>query len=227
MTIAQFINSSLGRKTVMAATGLFLCAFLVEHLYGNLLLFFTDGGQAFLEYSHDAVRSILIRTIEVVLFAAIILHVVQAITLTKQNSDARPVKYAVYKVGETSNWFSRNMGLTGSLILFFIVVHLWQFFLPYRITDTVGGEGQLNVAQAVKEAFQNGWYVVLYVFSTLMLAFHLNHGFQSAFRSLGLNNKLYASVLSITGSIFAFGVVFVGFASIPVLFYFGIAGTTF
>ena len=211
----------------MAATGLFLCAFLVEHLYGNLLLFFNDGGEAFVEYSHDAVRSILIRSIEVVLFAAIILHVVQAITLTKQNSDARPVKYAAYKVGETSSWFSRNMGLTGSLIFFFIVVHLWHFFVPYRITDTVGGEGQINVAQAVKEAFQNGWYVWLYVFSTLILAFHLNHGFQSAFRSLGLNNKLYAPVLSITGSIFAYGVVFAGFASIPVLFYFGIAGTTF
>ena len=227
MTINQFITSSLGRKTVMAATGLFLCAFLVEHLYGNLLLFFNDGGVAFVEYSHDAVRSILIRSIEVFLFAAIILHVVQAITLTKQNSDARPVKYAVYKVGETSNWFSRNMGLTGSLIFFFIVVHLWHFFVPYRITDAVGGEGQLNVAQAVQVAFQNGWYVLLYVGATLILAFHLNHGFQSAFRSLGLNNKLYAPVLSITGSVFSFGVVFVGFASIPVLFYFGIAGTTF
>ncbi len=227
MTIAQFINSSLGRKTVMAATGLFLCAFLIEHLYGNLLLFYTDGGQAFVEYSHDAVRSILIRTIEVFLFAAIILHVVQAVALTKQNSDARPVKYAVHKVSETSTWFSRNMGITGSVILFFIVVHLWHFFVPYRITDTVGGEGQLNVAQAVKEAFQNGWYVTLYVFSTLVLAFHLNHGFQSAFRSLGLNNKKYEQLLSVTGSVFAFGIIFVGFASIPVLFYFGIAGSTF
>ena len=227
MTIDQFIHSSLGRKTVMAATGLFLCLFLVEHLYGNLLLFCNDGGQAFVEYSHDAVRSILIRSIEVVLFVAIIVHVVQAVYLTRQNSNARPVKYAVYKVGETSNWFSRNMGITGSVVFFFIVVHLWHFFVPYRITDTVGGEGQPNVAQAVKVAFQNGGYVLLYVVSVMFLSFHLNHGFQSAFRSLGLNNKLYASVLSITGSIFAFVVVGVGFASIPVLFYFGIAGTTF
>ena len=146
MTIDQFINSSLGRKPVMAATGLFLCAFLVEHLYGNLLLFYSDGGQAFIEYSHDAVHSILIRTIEVVLFVAIIIHVVQAVYLTKQNSDARPVKYAMYKVGETSNWFSRNMGITGSVILFFIVVHLWHFFVPYRITGTVGDGGEINVA---------------------------------------------------------------------------------
>ena len=224
MTIAQFINSSLGRKTVMAATGLFLCAFLVEHLYGNLLLFCSDGGKAFIEYSHDAVNSILIRSIEVVLFVAIILHVVQAVSLTRQNAIARPVKYAVYKVGETSNWFSRNMGITGSVILFFLVVHLKHFFVPYRITGL--GEGE-NIAHEVKVAFENGWYVLLYVVSVLFLSFHLNHGFQSAFRSLGLNNKIYAPVLYITGSIFAYVVVGVGFASIPVLFYFGLAGTTF
>ena len=211
----------------MAATGLFLCAFLVEHLYGNLLLFCNDGGKAFVEYSHDAVRSILIRTIEIFLFAAIILHVVQAVNLTKQNSNARPVKYAMYKVNETSSWFSRNMGITGSVILFFIVVHLWHFFVPYRITDTVGGEGQLNVAQAVKVAFQNGWYVLLYVVSVLFLSFHLNHGFQSAFRSLGLNSKKYVQLLSLTGSFFAFVIVGIGFGSIPILFYFGIAGSTF
>ena len=227
MTIDQFINSSLGRKTVMAATGLFLCAFLVEHLYGNLLLFYSDGGQAFIEYSHDAVHSILIRTIEVVLFVAIVVHVVQAVYLTKQNSDARPVKYAMYKVGETSNWFSRNMGITGSVILFFIVVHLWHFFVPYRITGTVGDGGEMNVAQAVKVAFQSGWYVLLYVVSVLFLSFHLNHGFQSAFRSLGLNNRTYEKILSLTGSFFAFVVVGIGFASFPILFYFGIVGTTF
>ena len=211
----------------MAATGLFLCAFLVEHLYGNLLLFYNDGGQAFIEYSHDAVHSILIRTIEVVLFVAIIIHVVQAVYLTKQNSDARPVKYAMYKVGETSNWFSRNMGITGSVILFFIVVHLWHFFVPYRITGTVGDGGEMNVAQAVKVAFQSGWYVLLYVVSVLFLSFHLNHGFQSAFRSLGLNNRTYEKILSLTGSFFAFVVVGIGFASFPILFYFGFAGTTF
>ncbi|MBI3501931.1 MAG: succinate dehydrogenase cytochrome b subunit [Bacteroidetes bacterium] len=227
MTIDQFINSSLGRKAVMSLTGLFLIVFLCEHLYGNLLLYYNDGGAAFIEYSHTLVHSILIRTVEVVLFAAIIIHVVQAIYLTKQNSDARPVKYAMHKTNETSSWFSRNMGITGSVILFFIVVHLNHFFVPYRITDAVGGEGQMNVAQMVKDGFHNGWFVLLYVTSCLFLAFHLNHGFQSAFRSLGLNNKKYHKLISLTGSFFAFGIVFVGFASIPVLFYFGIAGNTF
>ncbi len=211
----------------MASTGLFLCAFLVEHLYGNLLLFFNDGGEAFVAYSHDAVHSILIRTIEIFLFISILLHVVQAIRLTKQNANARPIKYTAYQVGETSNWASRNMGLTGSLILFFIVVHLWHFFVPYRISDTVGGEGQINIAQAVKAAFQDGRYVLLYVVSVLILSFHLSHGFQSAFRSLGLNSKKYSSLLSIAGTVFAYGIVGIGFGSFPILFYFGIAGNTF
>lgn len=227
MTLNQFIKSSLGQKTIMAASGLFLCVFLVEHLYTNLLLFANDGGAAFNEASHSMVHSIFIRIIEVFLFVAIIVHVMQAISLTRQNANARPVKYAAYKVNETSSWFSRNMGLTGSLIFFFIAVHLWHFFVPYRITHEVGGDGQSNLAQSVKYAFQNGWYVLIYVIGVLFLSFHLNHGFQSAFRSLGLNNKKYAPVLSIAGSVFAFVVVGIGFTSMPILFYFGIAGTTF
>lgn len=224
MTISQFLNSGPGRKAVMALTGLFLCIFLLEHLYGNLLLFFNDGGAAFIQYSHDAVRNILIRIIEVVLFVAIIMHVSMAIRQTKKNSDARPVKYAVYKVNETSSWFSRNMGLTGSVILFFLVIHLYSFFVPYRIKGLEEGE---NIAHMVKVAFENGWYVLLYVISCLLLAFHLNHGFQSAFRSLGLHSKKHEKLLMISGTIFAYIIVFVGFASIPVLFYFGIAGNSF
>lgn len=208
----------------MAATGLFLCAFLVEHLYGNIFLLYNDGGETFNEWSHTLVHSLFIRIVEVLLFASILIHVAQAIRLTRQNAQARPVKYAVYKVGETSNWFSRNMGITGSLILFFIVVHLWHFFVPYRITGEVGGEGQLTLAQAVKTGFQNGGYVALYVASVMFLAFHLNHGFQSAFQSLGVNNKLYTPVLKTAGSVFAFGVVGLGFSCIPVLIYFGICG---
>lgn len=224
MRIDQFINSSLGKKIIMATTGLFLCLFLVEHLYGNLLLFCNDGGKAFIEYSHTLVHSLLIRIVEVFLFLAIILHVVQAIYLTRQNAQARPVKYAAYKVNETSSWFSRNMGITGSVIFFFLVVHLWHFFVPYRIT---GLDADENLAQEVKEAFENGWYVLLYVVSVAFLSFHLNHGFQSAFRTLGLNSKKYERLISLIGSFFAFVIVGIGFASIPVLFYLGIAGKTF
>ena len=221
--LLSFLDSSLGRKYIMALTGLFLCAFLVEHLYGNLLLYKQDAGAAFIEYSHDMVHSILIRIVEVILFVAIVIHVLQALDLTRRNNKARPIKYAVSRVNETSSWFSRNMGITGSIILFFIVVHLYQFFVPYRITDTIGGEGQPNVAMAVKVAFENPYYSLLYLISTIILGFHLNHGFQSAFQSLGINNQKYAPILKNMGTGFAI-IIVLGFGSFPILFYFHLAG---
>jgi succinate dehydrogenase / fumarate reductase cytochrome b subunit len=142
--------------------------------------------------------------------------VVQAIYLTKQNSDARPVKYAMFKVGETSSWFSRNMGVTGSVIFFFLVVHLRTFFFPYRVTD-----GITDIAMSVQDAFSNAWYAGFYFTAMLILGFHLNHGFQSAFRSLGLNNKKYAPALQMASTGIAI-LFFLGFASFPVLFYFKI-----
>ena len=215
----NFLSSSLGKKVVMAATGLFLCVFLIEHLYSNLYLFAGDGGETFNEISHDMVHSIFIRVTEIVLFVAIVLHVIQAVYLTRQNAQARPVKYAVIKVNETSKWFSRNMGITGSVIFFFIVVHLWNFFVPYRITGHVGAESGETLAKEVAEALGNGYYSSLYLVSVMFLAFHLNHGFQSAFHTLGFNNKTYAKVWKIAGSVFAFGVVGVGFGIFPIFFY--------
>lgn len=216
--LRQIFNSSVGRKLIMAITGLFLCAFLLEHLYGNLLLYYDDGGEAFNEYSHTLVHSIIIRIVEIFLFAAIVVHIVQAITLTRQNSAARPVKYAVQKSSETSSWFSRNMGITGSLVFLFLVIHLKNFFVTYRITGEV-----TDIAAHVKESFEAGWYSAVYVIAIAFLAFHLNHGFQSAFQTLGLNNKKYSPLLKQIGTGFAW-LIFVGFSSFPVIFYFNLLG---
>ena len=217
------LNSSIGRKITMALTGLFLVVFLFEHLYGNLLLYKSDGGLAFAEYSYELVHNLLIRIVEVVLFAAIFIHVLQAINLTRQNAAARPVKYAVNKSSETSNWFSRNMGLTGSLIFFFLVIHMFNFFVPYRISDVVGHEGQESIAFHVKEAFENPIYASLYLVATVLLGFHLNHGFQSALQTLGLNNKKYEDLLKKTATGIAL-LFTVGFGSFPVLFFFQLVG---
>jgi len=223
--ITQYLQSSIGKKTVMSASGLFLCVFLLEHLYTNVHIFFGDGGKAFNEASHNMVHSIIIRIIEVVLFIAIIVHVVQAVLLTGENSKARPVKYQVKGTQHTSSWASRNMLLTGSIIFFFIVVHLWNFFVPYRVTGHVVGPeeaaatGGETLAVEVAEALGNPIYAALYLVSVIFLAIHLNHGFQSAFQTLGLNNRRYARVWKAIGSFFAFVIVGVGFASFPILFY--------
>ena len=220
--IKQYLLSSIGKKAIMAFTGLFLCLFLIEHIYGNVLLYAGDGGVAFNDYSHSACHNIIIRIIEVFLFAAIILHVYQAIVITRDNAKARPIKYAVSTSTAGSSWFSRNMGITGSVIFFFIVIHLYNFFLPYRITDM---PNNVTLAMLVKAAFHNIYYCCIYVTGVTFLFFHLSHGFRSAFHTLGLNDKKYTPVWKAVGTGFAW-LMWLGFISFPILFYFGLAGTT-
>jgi succinate dehydrogenase / fumarate reductase cytochrome b subunit len=216
----RWLTSSLGKKVVMALTGLFLCVFLCEHLYTNLLLYAGDGGIRFNEASHTMVHTLLIRIIEVVLFGAILVHIVQAVTLTTENSKARPKRYAVNGVDETSSWFSRNMLPTGLVILFFLIVHLRNFFLPYRILGTVGDgpDFDLTLAQEVASAFTNPFYSALYLAGIVCLALHLNHGFQAAFSSLGLSNRKYGEMLKAAGTGFAV-LIGLGFSSFPILFF--------
>jgi len=214
----KMFYSTVGRKFVMALSGIFLCLFLLEHLYGNLLLYKLDGGKAFNEYSETLAGNIIIRTIEIVLFGAIIIHALDALFLTLSNRKARPVRYAVSHSSGNSTWFSRNMGLTGSFILFFLVVHLREFFFPHRFLNP-----ETSMAFDVAAAFQRSWFAALYVFSMVLLGAHLNHGFQSAFQTLGWNNHKYAKPLKTAGTLFALLVMF-GFASFPVFFYFDLFG---
>lgn len=221
-TLKITLNSSIGKKLVMAATGLFLIVFLLEHLYGNLLLYFNDHGAAFNEYSHSAVHNIIIRTVEVFLFAAIIMHVAMALRITMHNNRARSVKYDAPSTSGGASWFSKNMGITGSIVLFFIIGHLYQFFLPYRITSLPEG---VTLADSVRDAFQSPVYSGLYVLGVTFLAFHLTHALRSAFHTLGMNNKTYAPIWEMVSRGFAI-FIWLGFASFPILFYFGIAGNT-
>jgi succinate dehydrogenase / fumarate reductase cytochrome b subunit len=214
----KIFTSSVGRKLVMALTGLFLCLFLLEHLYGNLLLYKFDGGKDFNGYGEFLVHNLLIRTVEYLLFAGIIIHAIQALLLTIANKKARPIGYSVPQSSSNSSWFSRNMGLTGSFILFFLVIHLRTFFFPHRF-----GDAEETMAVSVANAFSTAWYSGLYVFSMVLLGAHLNHGFQSAFQTMGWNNHKYALPLKIAGTIFAL-VMMIGFASFPIMFYFDIGG---
>lgn len=216
----KMFYSSVGRKMVMALTGLFLCLYLVEHLYGNLLLYKLDKGQSFNEYTETLTGNIIIRTIEYVLFAGIIIHILDALMLTISNRKARPVGYKVNRQSQNSTWFSRNMGLTGSIIFVFLVIHLREFFFAHRF----GGEKEL-MSVSVANAFSAAWYSALYIVSMVLLGAHLNHGFQSSFQSLGLNNHKYMRVLKFAGAAFA-TLMMVGFASFPIIFYFDLFGVS-
>lgn len=216
-------SSTIGRKLVMSITGLFLCSFLVVHLIGNLQLFNDDGGKAFNIYSQFMGHNMVIRALEIVLLAGFVFHIWDAVALTRRNKSARSVKYAVNRLEENSNWSSRNMGLLGTVILVFLIIHLYSFFLPTKTGAlekvVIDGEMVDDLYSHVVLAFKNPIYVLLYVISMVALAYHLIHGFQSAFQTLGLNHKKYTPAIRSFGYIFSI-LVCLGFASMPVYFFF-------
>lgn len=217
---AGLFSSSLGRKYLMAVTGLFLCSFLLVHLIGNVTLY-TDPVK-FNEYTRFMSSNPLIRVMEIILVAGFLAHIIDAVLLTKANKAAQPVKYAMDK--KNSSWYSRNMGLTGSIILAFLVLHLQSFWYQYKFGEVVyvldsNGESIKDMYTIVITAFQQSWYAGIYVIAMVLLGSHLNHGFQSAFQSVGLRHKKYTPTIKKLGTAFAV-LITLGFISFPIYFYF-------
>ena len=197
---AGLFSSSLGRKYLMAITGLFLCSFLLIHLIGNVTLF-TDPVQ-FNEYTRFMSSNPLIRVMEIVLVVGFLAHIIDAIMLTKANKTAQPVKYAMDK--KKSTWYSRNMGLTGTIILAFLILHLQSFWYGYKFGDVAmtldsSGTDIKDMYTMVVAAFSQSWYSAIYVVAMILLGTHLNHGFQSAFQSMGLRHKKYTPAIKKAG----------------------------
>ncbi|HYC85512.1 MAG TPA: succinate dehydrogenase cytochrome b subunit [Chryseosolibacter sp.] len=217
----NFFSSSIGKKLIMALTGLFLILFLVVHLAGNLQLLHSDEGKAFNQYAKFMTSNPIIKTISIVNYLFIIFHVVWAIILSVNNRKARGAQgYAVTR--NPSSWSSRNMGILGTLILIFLVIHLRTFWyemhwgaVPVANYD---GEDVKDLFRTVHVAYSELWYVILYVVSMGVLGFHLYHGFGSAFQTLGLNHVKYNGAIKFVGVAFAI-IVPALFALIPVFIY--------
>jgi len=218
--MANFLQSSLGKKVLMSITGLFLISFLVVHCFLNSFIFFNDGGVMFNEGAEFMAHNPIVRTMEIVLFIGIILHIVQALILTLQNQKARPIKYAVQNGAANSKWYSRSMGLLGTLILMFLIIHLKHFWYVSRLTDEITS-GEETLFGEMIEVFENPMIVLLYVLAMFSLGYHLLHGFQSAFQSLGLNHKKYSPLIAAIGFWFSIIVPFI-FAMMPISIYFGL-----
>jgi succinate dehydrogenase / fumarate reductase cytochrome b subunit len=225
MKWSQFFNTSIGKKLLVGATGLFLCSFIIVHLAGNFQLLYNDGGKAFNVYADFMGHNELIQLIAWGLKIAILLHAFIALQLTFSNRAARPIKYAVNPGNQTSSWFSRQMAIMGSILLIFIVIHLadfwWKFHFGDVPTQNYGGEEDLkDLYTIVQVAFKELWIVVLYVIGMIALSFHLIHGFKSAFQTFGLNHVKYNGLINFVG-VWLFGILIpVGFAIIPVVIYF-------
>jgi succinate dehydrogenase / fumarate reductase cytochrome b subunit len=221
--LTEALKSSLGRKLVMAITGLFLIMFLVGHMLGNMLLFLEDGGQAFNEYARFMTSTPIIQALSIVTYISIIIHAVYSVIITRKNRGARPVQYAVNKASANSLWSSRNMGILGMIVLIFLIVHFRSFWYEMRFGHipvvNYDGAGEFeDLYIIVLEAFTQWWYVLFYVVAMIGLAFHLSHGFKSAFQTLGLTHKKYTPLIEGAGLLFSI-VVPTLFALIPVVLF--------
>lgn len=258
----KFLDSSIGRKVLMALTGLFLCTFLIVHVSGNLQLFKNDEGLAFNQYSVFMTTFTPIKVVSYLLYLTIILHAVSGFRLTMQNKAARKTGYGATKDPRSSSWASKNMGILGTVLLLFIVTHMANFWYQYKFgavpwvqytidinsgdvlatapavltdgahmkpheltqTDASGLTTKIVVVKdlygVVKEAFRETWLVILYLIGMIALAYHLVHGFQSAFQTLGLRNPPYAGLIQSIG-VWVFGIIIpLLFSAMPVYFFF-------
>ena len=213
------------RKTLIALTGLFLCVFLVVHLSANAILLLPNdiASELYNSYSHTLRENPLITIVAYVLYVSIILHAVVALLITLHNRKAKPSKYIVDHSQQNSAWYSRNMGILGTLILIFIIVHLANFWA--RIKLGIGDEvfldqnGYKDVFSVTYELFQNIWFVIFYSLLSIPLAFHLYHGLKSGFKTLGFYHKKGLRILAKVSLVYAI-VMGVGFGLIPIVVYF-------
>lgn len=213
-SLLKLYRSSIGKKLIMSLSGLFLCTFLIVHLSGNFLLFKDDGGAAFDAYAEFMSTNFFIRTMEIVLFAGFIAHIVSGAVVWWANRRARPEKYEKYKLSDNTKPASRITMLTGSVVFIFLVVHLRTFWVTSRFTDV--GRSMYDL---VREAFSNPYYDAFYLVALVLLAYHLRHGFQSAFQTLGLRSKKYIRLLDAIAVIFWLFIP-IGFAAMPIYFFY-------
>ena len=230
MDWSDFFTSSVGKKFVMALTGLFLISFLIIHVGLNACIWAGDNGEMFNKSAHFMATMVVIRIMEWVLFLGFFIHIIQGYVLEGKNLSRRGTGYRINPANKTSKWYSRTMGLLGTLLLLFLIMHISHFWTPSRLGGLwnihqlaeveYGGKAYHNLYGEMIHVFKNPFIVVLYVIGCISLAYHLMHGFQSAFRTLGVYNLRYVAILNGLGKGFSIIVPFT-FAMMPVSIYLG------
>lgn len=224
MTWKQMFTSSVGKKLVMGFTGIFLVLFLIVHVGLNACIWAMDNGVMFNKAAHFMGANVVPRILEIGLFAGFFLHIIQGYLLELQNRKARGTAYAVNYGNKGSKWYSRSMALLGTLLLLFLIMHIKHFWVPSRITGLepvlIDGKEYHNLYREMLVVFENPVIVVVYVIGCISLAYHLAHGFQSAFRTIGINNPKYTTLLESVGYGFSI-IVPLAFAMMPISMHLG------
>jgi succinate dehydrogenase / fumarate reductase cytochrome b subunit len=203
------LQTSLGRKYWMAASGLFLIIFLAQHFTINFLSVLS--ADAFNQASHFMGTNPLIQFImQPILMIGVVFHLIMGFVLELKNREARPIKYMHENASTNSSWMSRNMIISGIMLLLFLALHLFDFWLPeintkFIMGDTsgLGADGQYRYYEELTHKFANPIRVGVYVLAFVFLALHLLHGFQSAFQSLGARHPKYTPLVVKVGNLFA------------------------
>lgn len=207
--MSGLLKSSIGRKFAMALSAFFLMFFLLQHFAINLTSIFPDHGATFNELSHFMGTNTLVQYVmQPILIFGVVFHFVMGFVLELKNKSARNVSYAKNNGAANSTWMSRNMIYSGLFILIFIVIHFIDFWFPEVNTKFIQGDwsgmhnGEFRYFHELQEKFVPIWRVALYCLGFVFLALHLLHGFNSAFQSVGANNK-YTKGLKTFGKLYA------------------------
>ncbi|TLP77300.1 succinate dehydrogenase cytochrome b subunit [Maribacter sp. ACAM166] len=213
--MSRLIKSSIARKVVMALSGLFLVFFLGQHFVINITSVIAPD--TFNSWSHFMGYNPLVQfVLQPILIAGVIVHFVMGIILEIRNNRARAISYAKYNGGANSSWISRNMFITGLVVLAFLGLHMYDFWVHEMAYKYIEGslEDPTRYYAETVEKFEPIWRTVLYVIAFGLLALHLLHGFASSFQSMGLNNKYSPAIQTFT-KIYAIAIP-LGFAFIAI-----------
>lgn len=210
----DFMCSTVGKKYIMGVTGLVWLGFVFAHMAGNLLMFVSPD--VYNAYGHAITSGNIVYVAETVLVLALLVHIGTALSLVRTNMIARPQRYAMPTNGDKhTSIASRTMAVTGSMILIFVILHLASFkFGPHYETE-VGGVKMRDLHRLLVEVFADPRYLAWYLLCMFLLAFHLRHGFQSIFQSLGILNRANETKIKCVSALYAL-VVAGGFFAQPV-----------
>ena len=226
--MSGILNSSIGRKFAMALSALFLMVFLLQHFTINILSVLSPD--TFNEVSHFMGTFWVIQyLLQPVLILGVIFHFVMGFVLEYKNNNARKIGYAKTSRAANSTWMSRNMLLTGAVVLAFMGLHFYDFWFPEinikfiegdmsGLIDPNNADSGYRYLEHLQHKFVDGWRVAIYVVSFVLLSLHLLHGFNSAFQSVGANNK-YVKGLKGFSKVYAIGIP-LGFIFIALFHFF-------
>ena len=220
--MSSIFTSSLGKKLLMSLAGIFLLTFLLVHLGINLLVVIYEDPMVYNKAAHFMTSNIVIKIFEIVLFGGLLLHMIYAFILQIQNWIARPKRYAKANYSNTS-FFSKFMIHTALITLVFLVIHFADFYVKAKLGNAaeiiVDGVHYHDFASEVMDKFKMLPFVIFYIAAIVFLGFHLVHGFQSAFKTLGMDHKRYTPVVQFLAIVYS-AIVVGGYSFIPVYIYF-------